>query len=193
MVIKSCFALDMVTSLALASRWIRFETSLHRALQGPIDVFDTGKEPFLLIVTLIAVLVDGERPLLHITRVFQTTNGLEASVVLTIQIQKLSSVARHITAMRIAYLCGVKLLHRYFHVCFDFVRYPWLGTASLGRATPGVTLLGVTILRLFRALYLDHLTLIKHNGMFLRGSVREIDSFLLAHRLDFSDGILREV
>src|SRR5438552_11745866 len=66
MVIKSCFALDMVTSLALASRWIRFETSLHRALQGPIDVFDTGKEPFLRIVTLIAVLVDGERPLLHI-------------------------------------------------------------------------------------------------------------------------------
>ena len=45
----------------------------------------------------------------------------------------------------------------------------------------------------FRALYLAHLAPIKHNGVFLRGSVREIHFLLLAHRLHVSDGILKEV
>ena len=39
---------------------IRFEPSFHRAFNGAIDVFAARKEPFLLIIVFIAVLVDGE-------------------------------------------------------------------------------------------------------------------------------------
>jgi len=41
--------------------------------------------------------------------------------------------------------------------------------------------------------YLDRLAPIKHNGVFLRGSVREIHLLLLAHCFHFTDGILRKI
>src|SRR5215475_3674389 len=66
---------------------------------GAIDVFAARKEPFLLIITLIAVLVDGERPILHLPRVLQTTDGRETSIILPIQIEKLPPVPKNIQAM----------------------------------------------------------------------------------------------
>src|SRR5215831_18133929 len=99
------------TAHVFCSSRIRFETRFHRPFKGAIDVFTARKEPFLLIITLIAVLVDGERPLLHIPRVFQTTNGRETSIILPIQIEKPALVARDIDAMRVAYDGGIEVLN----------------------------------------------------------------------------------
>ena len=65
--------------------------------------------------------------------------------------------------------------------------------AFLAGYARGSALLGLMALWLFRTAYLDHLAPIKHNGVFLRGSVREIHFLLLAHRLHVSDGILKKV
>src|SRR5712691_6599004 len=90
--------------------------------------------------------------------------------------------------MGIAYCCGIEAFHYGYNVRFDLVGYASRSGAFLTRAA-----LGSRALWLFRALYLDHLATIKHNSMFLRGRVREIHLLLLAHRLRFSDGILKEV
>src|SRR5215813_1235604 len=91
--------------------YIRFEPSFHRAFNGAIDVFRPWKEPFLLIIPLITVFVDGERPILHLPRVLQTTNGRETSIILPIQIEELSPVPRDIQAMGVAYDGGIKVFH----------------------------------------------------------------------------------
>src|SRR5438445_7908260 len=95
----------------LCSRGIRFETRFHRPFNGAIDVFRPWKEPFLRIIALIAVLVDGERPLLHIPRIFQPTNGRETSIILPIQIEKSALVTRDIDAMGVTYDGGIAVLN----------------------------------------------------------------------------------
>src|SRR5262245_14183398 len=172
---------------------IRFEPSFHRAFNGAIDVFRPWKEPFLLIITLIAVLVDGERPILHLPHVLQTTNGRETSIILPIQIEELAPVPSDIQAMRVAYDGGIKVFHSGCNVRLDRVGYPLGGCAFRAWVALGKTLLCLGALCLFRALYFDHLASIKHNRVFLRGGVCEIYLLLLAHRLHFSDGILKEV
>ena len=108
-------------SVTLGSRGIRFETGFHRAFNGAIDVFSPWKKPFFLIILLIAVFVDGERPLLHIPCVFQPTNGRETSIIPPIQIEKLALIARDIYAMGVTYGCGIEVFHNSCNVRLDLV------------------------------------------------------------------------
>jgi hypothetical protein len=158
---------------------IRFESSFHRAFNGAIDVFRPWKEPFLLIITLIAVLVDGERPILHLPRVLQTTNGRETSIILPIQIEKLAPVTRDIQTVGVAYDGGIEALDDGGNLRLDLVGYPSCGGTFRTGFALARTVLGLGALGLLRALYRDHLAPIKHNGMLLRGRVREIDLLLL--------------
>src|SRR5262249_62048574 len=109
-------------------------------------MFRAWKEPFLLIITLIAVLVDGERPILHLPRVLQTTNGRETSIILPIQIEKLPPVARDIQAMGVANDGGIEVFHSGFDVRLDLVGYPSCGGASRARCALARTLLGLVAL-----------------------------------------------
>jgi hypothetical protein len=127
-VVHLCPSVCALSGVGL-SRGIRFETRFHRAFKGAINVFRSWKEPFLLIIALIVVLVDGERPLLPIPGVFQPTNGMETSIVLPIQIEKLALVARDIPAMRVAYCCGIEVLDNVLDVRLDLVGYPSRGGA----------------------------------------------------------------
>src|SRR5262245_61984942 len=138
------------------SRSIRFETRFHRPFKGAIDVFRPWEEPFLLIIALIAVLVDGEIPLLHLPRVFQPTNGRETSIILPIQIEELPPVTRDIQAMGVAYDGGIEVFHSGCNVRLDRVGYPSYGGASRARCALARTFLGIAALRLLRALYLNH-------------------------------------
>src|SRR5262249_3912444 len=150
---------------------------------GAIDVFTTRKEPFLLIIPLIAVFVDSEIPLLHLPGVLQPTNGRETPIILPIQIEKLAPVTRDIPAMGIAYDGGIKVFHSGCDVRLDRVGYSSCGGAFRAGFTLGSAVLGLGALCLFWALYFDHLAPIKHNRVFLRGRISEIYLFLLAHRL----------
>src|SRR5438128_2524787 len=119
----------------LCSRGIRFETRFHRPFNGAIDVFLPWKEPFLRIIVLIAVLVDGERPLLHIPRIFQPTNGRETSIILPIQIKELALVTRDIHAKGVPYGGGIEVFHPSCNVRLDLVGYPsWGGAFRAGSA-----------------------------------------------------------
>src|SRR5712691_11847155 len=151
-------------SVTLCSRGIRFETCLHRSFNRAIDVFSPWKEPFLRIIALIAVLVDGERPILHLLRVLQPTNGMETPIILPIQIEKRALIARDIQTTGIAYGGGIEVFHKGCNVRFDLVGYASRGGAFLARAALGRAALGSRAWWLFRALYLDHLATIKHNG-----------------------------
>src|SRR5215813_4900178 len=95
--------------------------------------------------------------------------------------------------MGVAYDGGIKVFYSGCDVRLDRIGYPSCGGAFRAGYTFARTLFGLVASRLLRALYRDHLAPIKHNGMFLRGRVREIYLFLLAHRLRFSNGILKEV
>ena len=95
--------------------------------------------------------------------------------------------------MGVAYDCGIEVLHYDFDLRLDLVGYPSRGGAFLTGSALGSALLGIGALWVFRALYFDQLAPIKHNGVFLRCRVREIHLLPLAHRLHFSDGILKKV
>src|SRR5262249_705303 len=155
------------------------------AFKGAIDVSSPRKKPLLRIIVLIAVLVDSERPILHLLRIFQTTDGMETSIILPIQIEKLALVARDIHAMRFANDGGIEVVHSGFDGRLDRVGYPSCGGTFRAGFAPARTLLGLMALCLFRALYRDHLAPIKHNGVFLMGRISDIHLFLLAHRLHF--------
>ena len=62
--------------------------------------------------------------------------------------------------MGIAYCCGIEAFHYGCNVRLDLVGYASRGGAFLARAA-----LGSMALWSFRALYLDHLTPIKHNSV----------------------------
>jgi hypothetical protein len=111
-----------------------------------------------------------------------------ASIILPLQIEELALVARDVQAMGVPYDGGIKVVHNGGDVCLDRIGYPSCGGASLHVAS-----LGLVTLWLFRALYLNQLPAMKHDGMFLSGSVCEIHLLLLAHRFQLSDGILKEV
>jgi hypothetical protein len=113
---------------------------------------------------------------------------METPIILPIQIEKRALIARDIQTTGIAYGGGIEVFHKGCNVRFDLVGYASRGGAFLARAA-----LGSRAWWLFRALYLDHLATIKHNGVFLGGRVHEIHLLLLAHRLYVSDGILKEV
>src|SRR5262249_4056285 len=116
---------------------IRFETRLHRPFNGAIDVFFSWEEPFLLIITLITVLVDGERPVLHLPRVCQPTDGRETPRVLPIPIEKLAPVTRDIHAMGVTYDDGIEVFDSSGDVSLDLVGYLPYGGASRARAALG--------------------------------------------------------
>src|SRR6266567_2788537 len=92
--------------------------------------------------------------------VFQPTNGRETSIILPIQVEKLSPVTRDIQAMGVAYDCGIEAFHNGCNVRLDRVGYPSCGGASLHVAS-----LGIGASRLLRALYLNQLAPIKHDGL----------------------------
>ena len=73
--------------------------------------------------------------------------------------------------MGIAYCCGIEAFHYGCNVRLDLVRYPSRGGAFLARAA-----LGSMALWSFRALYLDHLTPIKHNSVPRAQSPRDTPS-----------------
>ena len=83
---------------------IRFETGFHGTFNGTIDVSGTWKEPLIVIITLIAVLGDGERPSVHLAGVFQPTDGISVSIIFSVEIKKPTSVTRDVTAIGVAYL-----------------------------------------------------------------------------------------
>src|ERR1044072_1716946 len=105
-----------------------------------------------------------------------------ASIILPIQVEKLAPVTRDIQAMGVAYDGGIKVFHSGCDVRLDRVGYPACGGASRAGCALGSALLGLVALWLFRALYLDQLAAIKHDGVFLRGSITKIHLLLLAHR-----------
>jgi len=90
--------------------------------------------------------------------------------------------------MGVAYCSGIETFHYGCNMRLNLVGYASRGGAFLVRAA-----LGSMALWSFRALYIDHPASIKHNSVFLGRGVREIHLLLLAHRLRFSDGILKEV
>src|SRR6266571_3226664 len=137
----------------LRSRGIRFETCLHCAFNGTIDVFRPWKEPLILIIALIAVLVDGERPILHFPGVFQTTDGMETSIILPIQIEELPFVARDVDTMGIAYEGGIEVFHNGCNIRLDRVGYPSCGGAFRAGSALARAFLGLVALWVFRALY----------------------------------------
>src|SRR2546426_5510150 len=96
-------ALRTMTESSLQRPLKYLPMSFHRPFNRAIDVFRPWKKPFLLIILLIAVLIDGERPILHFPGVFQTTDGMETSIILPIQIEELPFVARDVDTMGIAY------------------------------------------------------------------------------------------
>src|SRR5712691_2741153 len=106
-------------------------------------------------------------------RVFQPTNGRETPIILPIQIEILAFVARDIYAKGVTDYCGIEVFHNGCNVRLDLVGYPSWGGAFLAGSALGSALLGIGALCLFRAVYLDHLTPIKHNGVFLRGRISE--------------------
>jgi hypothetical protein len=116
-----------------------------------------------------------------------------ASIILPIQIEKLALVPRDVQAMGIPYDGGIEVLDKGFDIGLDLVGYPACRSAFRAGCPLARTFLGIVALRLLRALYLDQLPAIKHNGVFLRCRVCEIYFLLLAHRLHFSDGILKKV
>src|SRR5712691_3414023 len=184
---------DVIQRVILDSRGIRFETRFHCAFNGTVDVLRPWKETIIIIIALIAVLVHGERPILHLPGVLQPTNGRATPIILPIQIEKLALVTRDIHAKGVPYGGGIEVFHHGCNVRLDLVGYLSCGGAFLAGSALGSALLGLATWRLFRALYLDHLPLIKHNRVFLRGRISEIHLLLLSHRLHVSDGILKEV
>src|SRR5262249_49088279 len=132
-IVRLCPSVCALSSVVL-SRGIGFEPSFHRPFNRAIDVFSSWKEPFLLIVTFIAVLVAGERPILHLPGLLHPTNGRETPIILPIQIEELALVARDIHAMGGAYDCGIKVFHSGCDVRLDRVGYPLCGGAFLSAA-----------------------------------------------------------
>src|SRR2546428_498023 len=98
---------------------------------------------------------------------------METSIILPIQIEELAFVPRNVQTMGVAYDGGIEVLNNGFDVHLDLVGYPSCGGASRAGCPLARTLFGILALRLLRALYLNHLAPIKHNGMLLRCRVRE--------------------
>ena len=95
--------------------------------------------------------------------------------------------------MGIPYDGGIEVLDDGGDLRLDRVGYVLCGGSFRAGCPLARTLLGLVAVCLFRALYRDHLAPIKHNRVFLRCRVRKIHFLPLAHRLRFSDGILKEV
>jgi hypothetical protein len=118
---------------------------------------------------------------------------MEPSIILPIQIEKLTLVTWDIDALGVAYDGHIKVLDDGCDVRLDRVGYPSCGGAFRAGASLGRTALGLVALWLFRALYLDQLPTMKHNGVFLGRGVCEIYLLLLAHCFHFFDGPFREI
>ncbi len=77
----------------LNSRGIGFEPGFHGSIHCSGDVFCAREEPFIRIVSLLAVFVNGEFPISDIVGVGQATDGPHATVIVSIEIEVTSPVS----------------------------------------------------------------------------------------------------
>jgi hypothetical protein len=75
---------------------ICLQSGAHGALDGAIHFFCSREHPLLWVVAFIAVLVDGELPVLHVTRVGQPADRSEPASVFVPQVQMRTPVVGHI-------------------------------------------------------------------------------------------------
>src|SRR5712691_1544445 len=142
----------------LDSRGICVETRFHCAFNSTVDVSRSWKEPLLIIIAFITVLIDGKGPILHLPRVFQTTNGMLTSIILPIQIEELPLVAWDVDALGVPDGGPIEVLDDGFNLRLDRLGYPSCRVAfRAGGALSGRPWFGLGTLRLLWALYLHQL------------------------------------
>jgi hypothetical protein len=118
---------------------------------------------------------------------------METPIIFAVEIEKSTSVTRDIAAMWIAYLGGVKPFHHLCHLHFDFGWYPLIGRKFLAGSALGSPFLHGSALWLMWTAYLNHRPSVKHNDVFIGGSITKTNLLPTAHPFRFSDGSLRKM
>ncbi len=70
------------------------QTGPHRAFGRAVQLLGAGEEPLVRIIALVAVLIEGEVPLIERARVGEATDAADLPIVAPIQVEEAALLAR---------------------------------------------------------------------------------------------------